>query len=178
MVAVAAGGYHNLALKSNGTVVAWGSDDSGQCQVPESIQRRVVAVAAGDLHSLALLSTGTVVAWGNIDNDRCTVPTGLSLKPYFKTPEVYVFLNEIHYDNVGTDVGEAIEIAGPAGTDLTGWSLVLYNGNGSVVYNTTPLAGGIPNQQTGSGTLAFAYPSDGIQNGAPMAWGWWIPPAP
>jgi len=31
-----------------------------------------------------------------------------------------VFINEIHYDNIGTDAGEAIEIAGPAGTDLTG----------------------------------------------------------
>ena len=40
-----------------------------------------------------------------------------------------VFINEIHYDNVGTDAGEAIEIAGPAGTDLTGWSVVLYNGS-------------------------------------------------
>ena len=40
-----------------------------------------------------------------------------------------VFINEIHYDNGGTDTGEAIEIAGPAGTDLTGWSLVLYNGS-------------------------------------------------
>ena len=39
-----------------------------------------------------------------------------------------VFVNEIHYDNAGTDAGEAIEVAGPAGTDLTGWTLVLYNG--------------------------------------------------
>jgi hypothetical protein len=27
-----------------------------------------------------------------------------------------VFFNEIHYDNTGTDTGEAIEIAGQAGT--------------------------------------------------------------
>src|SRR5262245_8983842 len=39
-----------------------------------------------------------------------------------------VFINEIHYDNVGTDTGEFIEIAGPAGTDLAGWRLVRYNG--------------------------------------------------
>ena len=32
-----------------------------------------------------------------------------------------VFINEIHYDNVGTDSGEAVEIAGPAGTDIGGW---------------------------------------------------------
>ena len=31
-----------------------------------------------------------------------------------------VFINEIHYDNASTDAGEAIEVAGPAGTDLTG----------------------------------------------------------
>ncbi|MEJ7724882.1 MAG: hypothetical protein WKF64_11300 [Ilumatobacteraceae bacterium] len=44
-----------------------------------------------------------------------------------------VFINEIHYDNSGTDTGEAIEIAGPAGLDLAGWSLVLYNGTGGDV---------------------------------------------
>ena len=34
-----------------------------------------------------------------------------------------VFINEIHYDdNTSTgDVNEGVEIAGPAGTDLTGW---------------------------------------------------------
>jgi predicted extracellular nuclease len=78
-----------------------------------------------------------------------------------------VFINEIHYDNTGTDTGEAIEIAGPAGTDLTGWSLVLYNGANGLVYNTRALSGVIPDQQGGFGTLAFAYPTDGIQNGSP-----------
>ncbi|MBI4747380.1 MAG: hypothetical protein HY774_02785 [Acidobacteria bacterium] len=47
-----------------------------------------------------------------------------------------VFINEIHYDNTGTDAGEAIEVAGPAGTDLTGWTIVLYNGSGGVTYDT------------------------------------------
>src|SRR4051794_34542518 len=55
-------------------------------------------------------------------------------------PDGAVFVNEIHYDNDGTDVGEAIEVAGPAGTDLAGWSLVLYNGNGGASYNTTVLS--------------------------------------
>lgn len=78
-----------------------------------------------------------------------------------------VFINEIHYDNVSTDVDEAIEIAGPAGTDLTGWRLVLYNGNGGVTYDTTPLSGLIPDQQDGYGTVVVTYPENGIQNGAP-----------
>ncbi|CAD6880711.1 Extracellular deoxyribonuclease PA3909 (required for catabolism of external DNA) [Methylomonas albis] len=79
-----------------------------------------------------------------------------------------VFINEIHYDNSGTDSGEAIEIAGPAGTNLSGWSLVLYNGNGGASYNTKALSGVIADQSgTGFGTLSFSYPTDGIQNGAP-----------
>ncbi|MFN2218955.1 MAG: hypothetical protein ACK2UA_10145, partial [Anaerolineae bacterium] len=76
-----------------------------------------------------------------------------------------VFINEIHYDNTGTDTGEAIEIAGPAGTDLTGWSLVLYNGNGGALYNTISLSGSIPDAGDGFGVLD--YPTIGLQNGPP-----------
>ncbi len=89
---------------------------------------------------------------------------------YFARPAaaaISVFINEIHYDNTGTDAGEAIEIAGPAGTDLTGWSLVLYNGSGGAPYTTTTLSGIIPNQQSGFGTISFSYPVNGIQNGSP-----------
>lgn len=78
-----------------------------------------------------------------------------------------VFINEIHYDNSGSDVGEAVEVAGTAGTDLNGWTLVFYNGNNSQSYRTTNLFGVLPNQQDGFGTLAFTLPSNGIQNGAP-----------
>ncbi len=85
----------------------------------------------------------------------------------FANPTTTVFINEIHYDNTGTDAGEAIEIAGPAGTDLTGWSIVLYNGSGGATYDTDMLSGTIPNQQGGYGTVVLTYPSNGIQNGAP-----------
>ncbi|HSB07899.1 MAG TPA: lamin tail domain-containing protein, partial [Blastocatellia bacterium] len=78
-----------------------------------------------------------------------------------------VFINEIHYDNTGTDAGEAIEVAGPAGTDLTGWSIVLYNGAGGAPYDTDALSGVIPNQQNGFGTVSLSYPVNGIQNGSP-----------
>jgi predicted extracellular nuclease len=76
-----------------------------------------------------------------------------------------VFINEIHYDNSGGDTGEAVEVAGDADTDLTGWSIVLYNGNNQQSYNTVNLSGSIPNQQDGFGTLDFTI--SGIQNGAP-----------
>ncbi|MEJ7701059.1 MAG: Calx-beta domain-containing protein [Pyrinomonadaceae bacterium] len=76
-----------------------------------------------------------------------------------------IFINEIHYDNAGTDTDEGVEIAGPAGTDLTGWSVVLYNGSGGAVYDTISLSGIIPAQQGGYGTLNFLRA--GIQNGSP-----------
>jgi uncharacterized protein len=80
-------------------------------------------------------------------------------------PIANVFINEIHYDNAGTDVGEAIEVAGLAGTNLTGWTLVLYNGNGGANYQTIALGGTIADQNNGYGTISVT--AAGIQNGAP-----------
>lgn len=76
-----------------------------------------------------------------------------------------IFVNEIHYDNAGADSGEGVEIAGPAGTDLGGWSLILYNGSNGSDYKTLTLSGSIPDQANGFGTLAFWI--SGIQNGNP-----------
>jgi len=78
-----------------------------------------------------------------------------------------VFINEIHYDNTGTDAGEMVEVAGPAGTSLSGYSIVLYNGAGGASYDTDSLVGTIPNQQNGFGTIALSYGVNGIQNGSP-----------
>ena len=78
-----------------------------------------------------------------------------------------IFINEIHYDNAGTDQGEFIEIAGTAGIDLSAYALVLYNGNGGVEYNTVTLSGLIDDEGAGFGAVDFQFPSNGIQNGSP-----------
>lgn len=75
------------------------------------------------------------------------------------------FINEIHYDNVGSDVNEGVEIAGPAGLDLSGWSLLLYNGFDGLAYKTVVLSSVIPNQQNNYGVIWF--PISGLQNGSP-----------
>ena len=64
MVAIAAGAYHSLALKADGTVVGWGENGYGQTTIPAGATN-VVAIAAGDYHSLALKADGTVVGWGD-----------------------------------------------------------------------------------------------------------------
>ncbi|MEM9953116.1 MAG: ExeM/NucH family extracellular endonuclease [Chloroflexota bacterium] len=81
-----------------------------------------------------------------------------------------VFVNEFHYDNDGTDEGEFIEIAATAGIDLTGYSVVLYNGSSSQrsPYDTIDLTGEtVTDECAGLGFIVLDFPANGIQNGAP-----------
>jgi alpha-tubulin suppressor-like RCC1 family protein len=59
--AVAAGYSFSLALKNDGTVLAWGI--RGATNVPPGLSN-VVAIAAGTGQALALKSDGTLAAWG------------------------------------------------------------------------------------------------------------------
>ena len=47
-----------------------------------------------------------------------------------RPPTAAVWINEIHYANGGADVGEGVEIAGPAGTNLYGYRLWFYSRSG------------------------------------------------
>jgi alpha-tubulin suppressor-like RCC1 family protein len=77
---IAAGSFHSLALKDDGTVWAWGSNrvnELGDETIDNSAQpvqvgnlSEVEAIAAGSSHNLALKSDGTVWAWGNNTNGR------------------------------------------------------------------------------------------------------------
>lgn len=78
-----------------------------------------------------------------------------------------VWINELHYDNVGTDVYEGYEIAGVAGTNLACYKVYLYNGTGGVVYDSDTLSGVIPNTACGYGAVWFNTPANGFQNGSP-----------
>jgi len=77
IVAITAGAAHTVALRVDGTVVAWGSGSYGLTNVPAGLSN-VVAVAAGEYHTVALRSDGTVVAWGDNTYSQLLVPQGLS----------------------------------------------------------------------------------------------------
>jgi alpha-tubulin suppressor-like RCC1 family protein len=79
VVAIAAGEDHSLALCSDGTVAAWGSESYGgnrrrpihRSHVPVAVNssgvlagKSVVRIAAGRRHSLVVCSDGTAVGWG------------------------------------------------------------------------------------------------------------------
>lgn len=76
------------------------------------------------------------------------------------------FVSEIHYDNVGADVGEFVEVQLPPGTTTDGWSLVLYNGNGGAAYGTLNLPA-VTATATASTVVSVVGPVGGIQNGSP-----------
>jgi Ca2+-binding RTX toxin-like protein len=81
-------------------------------------------------------------------------------------PLANVFINEINYDPAGDDTGEFVEIAGLAGTDLTGWTLVLYNGNGGVTYGAPlALSGVLTDTAKGFGFRSVTTAANGLQNG-------------
>jgi hypothetical protein len=77
VVALASGGMHCLALKRDGTVVAWGDAPNSASAVPAGLSN-VVAIAT-DIQSLALKRDGTVVVWGGDSHfGQTSVPAGLS----------------------------------------------------------------------------------------------------
>ena len=95
VVAIAAGSSHNLAVRNDGTVWAWGSNGSGRLGIDNSITgsstkavrvqqnlsgSTAVDVAAGQYHSLVLLMGGSVYAFGDSSN-RQTGYTNTSWQP-------------------------------------------------------------------------------------------------
>ncbi|MBP0482334.1 ExeM/NucH family extracellular endonuclease [Sagittula salina] len=76
-------------------------------------------------------------------------------------------INEFHYDNASTDVGEFVEVRVAQGTDVSGASIELYNGNGGGLYNTLALPAAPASTSGGYDYYLIELPVNGLQNGSP-----------
>lgn len=78
------------------------------------------------------------------------------------------WINELHYDNTGTDVSEFVEVVikNPQNYVLSEFRVFLYNGNNGQVYDSESLDMFTQGTTIGIYTFYYWYPSS-IQNGAP-----------
>ena len=81
-------------------------------------------------------------------------------------PAGYAWINEVHYNNVGDDVNEGVELAGSAGEDLGVYDVFVYRGAGTLV-SSNACGGNIDDEGNGYGAIWFGYPKDAIPNTEP-----------
>lgn len=96
VVKIVCGGWHTLALTSDGDIYSWGWNESGQLGHSSSVtcksdpypvdlgsaQDPVTHIAAGSRHSVALLKSGKTYSWGRNEEGQC----GSEIKESTGTP--------------------------------------------------------------------------------------------
>ena len=190
VIGVSTGASHSLAVCSDGTVAAWGNNQSGSLgdgtttnrSAPTLVLRSgalagktVVAVAAGGTHSLALCSDGTVAAWGgNGDGQLGISATGNSSVP------VWVDRTGVLAGRTVTTIaaGDSFNVALCTDGKMVAWGLGYYGqlGNGTTVASswrpvmvdqTGVLAGKLVTAISAAGGFSLALCADGTL----AAWG-------
>ena len=149
-VAIAAGEFHNLALKVDGTVVGWGDNQEGRAtgldapyigglvMIGGHVLSNVVSIAAGSSFSLGLKRDGTVVSWGSN-----SVPAGLSnvvaiaARGFFslalKSDSTVVSWGSTPWDEAHVPVGLSNVVAIACGGGMHERSMAIKN-DGTVAY--------------------------------------------
>ncbi|MEO9517360.1 MAG: ExeM/NucH family extracellular endonuclease [Paracoccaceae bacterium] len=91
----------------------------------------------------------------------------VTVEDVVEMPPLVARINEFHYDNVGGDIGEFIEIRVDAGGDVSGLLVELYNGSNGTVYNTLNVADGTVSSDGDFDYYVLNLPANGLQNGSP-----------
>lgn len=120
------------------------------------------AVSGGSPASLTALATGLGVPAGSAFSLRAKFHSGASAG----AAPAEVFVNEIHYDNTGTDAEEFVElVVGPGFTrSPADVSLVVYNGSNGQVVSTHLLDTFTAGALTASGHRVYHKLIPGLQN--------------
>ncbi|MEY2562295.1 MAG: hypothetical protein QOH88_488 [Verrucomicrobiota bacterium] len=137
---VSAGDRHVVALRSDGTVWAWGENGFGQLGDNTNANRLtpgpvpnladIVSVKAGGLHNLALQADGTVVAWG--DNYYGQLGTGDTTSS--STPTLVAGLSAVRKIAAGYQRSAALT------TDGLVWTWGYEHYYGQDIFNVSPAA--------------------------------------
>jgi hypothetical protein len=123
-------------------------------RVPNIAARDAINPSIDDVGlEVFIISTGALQMWNGTNWENIHVINSLPIEPW---------INEFHYDNTGLDVGEFIEIAGPAGIDLGNYRVYLYNGSTGLTTVNVVLSGLIDDESSGYGALTFTPSS--LQN--------------
>jgi len=116
------GNLHCVALRSDGTIAAWGNSGSGVLDVPAlPVGTVYTAVSAGSSHNLALTSAGNIVAWGSNAQGQCGVPAAPAGVRYSAVSAGYLHSLALRSDGVvvawGLNTSQQCSVpALPAGT--------------------------------------------------------------
>jgi VCBS repeat-containing protein len=142
--------YEGTFTASNGTAAGTTSTDIG------------VEETGSETAGLSLQRVGDGPAdWTGPEDDTPGASNGGDVP--IATPRI----NEIHYDNAGTDTGEFVEIRIAAGADISGLLVELYNGNGGTTYGSADVSSLTMTSDGEYDYYVWDLPSNGVQNGAP-----------
>ncbi len=75
--AIAGGNQHAIALKGDGTLVAWGNNTNSQTTIPAGLGDIASIAAGGDVSGI-VRRDGTVQLWGSNTSGQTAVPAGLA----------------------------------------------------------------------------------------------------
>jgi alpha-tubulin suppressor-like RCC1 family protein len=176
--AVATGTAHDLALKADGTVRAWGSNSYGQLGDSTTTSRttptqvsgltNVVAIATGSRFSLAVKADGTVWSWG----DNAYGQLGAASPSYRAAAAQITALTGV----VAVAAGDSHALA--VKQDGTVWSWGRNDqgqlGDGTTTNRSTPVQvlgiGGVSLVEAGD-AFSIAIETAGANSGRVWAWG-------
>lgn len=137
MKGVAAGGFHSLAVRADGGVVAWGKNDYGQLGDGTQTYRSepveavgltgIRSVSAGWWHSMALHEDGKVFCWGYGGDGHLGNGTNVA---FSSVPVEVTGLTNAEAVAAGDDHCLAVLATG----EVVAWG---YNGNGQLGNGTT-----------------------------------------